>query len=261
MNIRMSISCPQPDMRKHRDPSSVCSKHKIAYSRLSLSILYSCPRVPGPCTRSQMPRPCTRSQAPRWWRNPTGPSFPRRARLEPLGSATTSRTHRRNKIAYIQNDQKKDQVRRWCIDQQFLLGGTPKRVTNRLRQIGWLSWCTRCPYCGAKPRDSHSRTDRFRNNARVQARCPKKKCHRRIPWTSDHPLLHLGRQGRSTGQQSALYLSILLGCSQHAIAVHFGVARRTVGLFVSKLKTFISEQVIKKQNSFTLAPHERTGRS
>ena len=94
-------------------------------------------------------------------------------------------------------------------------------------------------------------TDRLRNNARVQARCPKRSCHRRISWTCNHPLLHLGRQGLSIGQQSAIYLSILLGCSHHAISIHLGVSRFTVNAFASKFKAFISNRVTQTQESIT----------
>ena len=166
-------------------------------------------------------------------------------------SASIMKTYRNAKVAYIQNNQKKDQTKKWCIDQGFLLGATPKQIANRLHQTGWLSWSTTCPYCGAKLRDSHAKTDRLRNNARVQARCPKRSCHRRIPWTCNHPLLHLGRQGLSIGQQCAIYLSILLGCSHHAISIHLGVSRFTVNAFATKLKTFIANRVVQTQESIT----------
>ena len=124
-------------------------------------------------------------------------------------------------------------------------------IVKRLRQLGWLSSCMKCPYCGAKLKNTHTKTDKIRNNARLQARCPKRECHRRIPWTANHPLLHLGKQGLPLGQQAAIYLSLLLGCTQHAITIHLGVTRTTVCLLASKLKSFITEQVIKQQDALT----------
>ena len=136
---------------------------------LGLPILYSWPRVS---------RPSPRSQVPRWWRNRMDPSFRRRASSERLG------------IHSRQSEKGSGpEVVHWSTIPPWWHA---QAGTNRFRQIGWLSWCTKCPYCGAKLQDTRKKTDKLRNNARVQARCRKRDCHRHIPWTSKHPLLHLG---------------------------------------------------------------------
>ena len=193
-------------------------------------------------------------------KKPFGAFTPKRGQVRALKRPTSSMTSKRKPppIAYVQHNEKKAKVTKWCVTVEFLLHATDMQVIEKLRSIGWISWAKVCPHCGTKLRFDGPKSARLRRNSlsHIQPRCPTKRCHRRIPWTVHHPLLHQARRGLTIGQQAAVYLCILLGCNQHAISIQLGISRKTVQLFCFKLKTFIADKVTAKQDTITYVPDD-----
>ena len=149
-------------------------------------------------------------------------------------------------VAYVQKNEKDAKVSRWCVTQKSLLHDSEKKIVTMLKKLGWLRLHKRCPHC------STSLTScRPRGNTTFQSRCPSRKCRKRIAWTHDHPLLHQHSTSTPIGHQAAVYLGILVGCTQQALSVQFGLTRSSIQAYVDRLKQFIATYVIKHQEQIS----------
>ena len=149
-------------------------------------------------------------------------------------------------VAYVQNNEKEPKVSRWCVNQKNLLRMPEHKAITMLKKLGWLKLLKECPECSTKLVSC-----RTKGNTTYQSRCPSRGCQKRILWTHGHPLLHQNNTSIPIGHQAAVYLGILLGCSQHALAVQFDTTRSNIEKYVDRIKQFVASFVLKQQAHIT----------
>ena len=149
-------------------------------------------------------------------------------------------------IAYVQKNEKEAKVNRWCVNQKTLLKIPEHKAITMLKKLGWLKLLKHCPHCSTRLVSC-----RTKGNTTFQSRCPRRGSQRRILWTHDHPLLHQHSTSTPLGHQAAVYLGLLVGCTQHALSVQFGMTRSSIQTHVDRLKQFVASYVLEHQKHIT----------
>ena len=152
-------------------------------------------------------------------------------------SCSTSRSTSNKGVKYIQHNDKPEKKTKGDVNMMFFMTASQKQIIEKLKHTGWLSIIKKCPSC-----QSSLANHRHRRHGCWQARCPTKKCGKRISWTCHHP------RNLPLGQQAAIYLGILLGCNQFAMAIQLGVTKSTIQIFAERPKVLVAKFVAEQQS-------------
>ena len=85
-----------------------------------------------------------------------------------------------------------------------------------------------CPFIGTQTPEDHIKPELdifVHNNTQYHSRCPARGCQHRVRWAHDHPLLQCVGKCHDLRVQAAIYLGVLLGCTQQALSIH-GAAKK-----------------------------------
>ena len=181
------------------------------------------PSVMGKCARVCSKKPSSKvlkKPVGQIMKKPFGAIVPKRGKARALRrpSSSTSRSTSKKGIKYIQHNDKPEKKTKRDVSMMFVMTASQKQVIEKLKHTGWLSIIKKCPSC-----QTSLAHHRHRHHCCWQARCPIKKCGKRISWTCHHPLLQQGHGNLPLGQQAAS--SHLLGhpvwmqsvCSGHSV--------------------------------------------
>ena len=103
---------------------------------------------------------------------------------------------RRKPAQYTRHSNKMTPTCKWSTLQRFFLSTSPMAIIIKLRHMGLLPRCKKCPTCGCK-------VPAIRRDLHYQGRCVGKSCHKQVGNLTGHPIftcghgsLHLEPPGR-----------------------------------------------------------------